>query len=301
MAPGARQHHERVPLTTVIRDGLTLDVRDHRPAGPTPRAGGPGEGPDGGWPTAVLLHGFPQDGSAWDGVAQRLTAAGVRALAPDQRGYSPRARPRGRRPYVVTELVEDVVAVLDAAGVARAHVVGHDFGGAVAWTFAARHPERTLSLTVLSTPHPAAMGRALRHRDQARRSAYMLWFQVPRLPEALLLARDAAGMRRALRRTGLEPERFAPYVARLSEPGALTAALGWYRAIPVRRGAAGGRVRVPTTYVTGRHDPFFATEGEAATGRYVSAPFRHVELDADHWLPEHRPDDVAAAVLAHVR
>lgn len=270
------------------RDGLVLDVRDHVPAEPAP-----------GGPVAVLLHGFPQDGSAYDDVAALLVARGVRALAPDQRGYSPRARPPGRRPYALPELVADVRALLDAAGVDRAHVVGHDWGGSVAWAFAHRHPGRTASLTVLGTPHPAALRHGLRRSGQALRSAYVLGFQVPGLPERALLARDGAVLRRALTRSGLEPARADRYVARMREPEALAAALAWYRALPTGRGAATGPVRVPTTYLTGRRDPFFAAASVAATRAQVDAPFTHDDLDADHWLPEHRAGDVAAAVLAH--
>ncbi len=277
-------------MDTFARDGLRFDVRDHRPAEPAAGA-----------PVAVLLHGFPQDGSAYDAVAALLTAAGVRALAPDQRGYSPGARPAGRRAYAVPELVADVVALLDAAGVPRAHVVGHDWGGSVAWAFAARHPERTASLTALSTPHPAALRAGLRHGAQALRSSYVLGFQVPLLPERVLLARGGAALRRSLTRSGLEPALADRYVARMREPGALAGGLAWYRALPVTTGGGTGTVRVPTTYLTGRRDPFFAPASVAATREHVAAPYTHVDLGADHWLPEHRPADGAAAVLAHVR
>lgn len=222
-------------METFERDGLVLDVRDHAPDGGGEPAG-----------TVVLLHGFPQDASAYDAVAPLLTAAGLRVLVPDQRGYSPRARPRGRSPYVMEELVDDVIALLDQAGVARAHVVGHDWGGGVAWTFAGRRPERTLSLTALSTPHPAAMVWGMRHGDQARRSSYMAWFQVPRVPERVLLAEHGARLREALVSSQLPDPFVGRYVTRLLEPGALTAALAWYRALPVTRGRGAGRTRVPT-------------------------------------------------------
>ena len=288
-------------METFSRAGLTFDVRDHRPpqAPGTPAAPGPAA-PDAARadpPTAVLLHGFPQNGSAYDAVIPLLVAGGMRVLVPDQRGYSPGARPRGRRAYTVPELVEDVVALLDAAQVERAHVVGHDWGGSVAWTFAGRRPERTLSLTALSTPHPAAMAAALRHRDQARRSRYMLGFQLPWLPEARLLARDGARLRSSLVRSGLSEASADRYVQRMREPGALTAALAWYRALPVTRGGGAGRTRVPTTYLTGRRDPFFAPDAVAGTAAFVTGPFEHRELDADHWLPEHRASEVATAVL----
>ncbi|MCC2336649.1 alpha/beta hydrolase [Cellulomonas wangsupingiae] len=269
-----------------LRDALWFDVRD--------------QGPTDGAPVVVLLHGFPQDGSAYDAVVPLLVDAGVRVLVPDQRGYSPRARPPGRRPYVVPELVADVVALLDTAGVAEAHVVGHDWGGAVAWALAARRPGRVASLTALGTPHPAAM-RAGLLRGQALRSWYVGAFQLPRLPERALLAHDGARLRDALVRTGLAPHRADRYVARMSRPGALTAALAWYRALGVPSSGSTGRVRVPTTYVSARRDPFFAPASVAATAGHVDAPYTRVDLDVGHWLPEHRPSDVAAAVLGQVR
>ena len=137
------------------RDGLVFDVRDDGPAG--------GE-------AVVLLHGWPQDHTAWRRVTPLLHAAGLRTLAPDQRGYSRGARPSRPTAYGMRELVADVVALLDQAGVDRAHLVGHDWGGSVAWAVAERHPERLRSLTVLSTPHHRAMalGRAARRPGTAQ-------------------------------------------------------------------------------------------------------------------------------------
>lgn len=264
------------------RDGLVLTVRDT----------GPLDGD-----AVVLLHGFPQDGTAYDEVAARLAAAGRRVLVPDQRGYSPGARPDALRAYRLRELVDDVVAVLDAAGVERAHVVGHDWGGTVAWAVASRRAERVSALTVLSTPHPAAMGDAL-WRGQAARSAYILGLQLPRWPEHRFLADGGARLRRLLERTGLDAAHVDRYVLRMREPGALTAALAWYRALRVRDGFGAGRVRLPTTYLHGDGDPFFAPAAAVATARYVLGPFRSVPLVAGHWLPETRTDDVVEAVLA---
>jgi pimeloyl-ACP methyl ester carboxylesterase len=124
------------------RAGLTFEIRDS----------GPRDGD-----AVVCLHGFPQDGTSYDAVVPRLVERGLRVLVPDQRGYSPGARPPGRTAYALPALVDDVLALLDQAGVGAAHVVGHDWGGAVAWALAGRHPERVRSLTALSTPHPAAL------------------------------------------------------------------------------------------------------------------------------------------------
>ena len=268
-------------LTTFARDGLTFEVTDE----------GPLDGP-----VVVLLHGFPVDRTSWDTVAPMLHRAGLRTLAPDQRGYSPRARPAGRASYVMSELVSDVVALLDAAGVARAHVVGHDWGGGVAWSLAGSVPERVTTVTVLSTPHPGAMNRAFKTVDQARRSWYMAAFQVPWLPERML----PKGLAQGLRRSGIPAAKAEHYAARMREPGAMSAAINWYRALPLSRGAA-HRVRIPATYVWGRHDPFLGRHAAELTAEHVVAPYEFVELDEGHWLPELAPAAVADAVVARVR
>ena len=269
------------------RDGLVFDVRD----------GGPADGEP-----VVLLHGFPQDGTAFDGLLPRLHAAGLRTLVPDQRGYSPGARPPGRRAYRVREAVGDLLALLDAAELGSAHVVGHDWGGAVAWAVAAWHPDRVRTTTSLSTPHPAAMTRALATSDQGLRSYYMGLFNLPVLPERLMLARGGAFLRRALVHGGLPAPVADHYVQRLRGPGALTAALGWYRALPWTARDAVGTVRVPTLHVWSTGDAFLgraATEGSAA---HVDAPYRLEVLDGvPHWLPELAGDTVAELVAAHVR
>src|SRR5688572_26895015 len=213
------------------RDGLTFDVRD--------------AGPPNGEPV-VLLHGFPQDSATWDAVSPQLHEHGLRTLAPDQRGYSPLARPRGRAQYTLRETVGDVLALLDAAELESAHVVGHDWGGMVAWAISAWHPDRVSTLTALSVPHPAAMAQAMVTSDQALRSYYMAAFQLPVLPELLLLARRGRALRGMLRGGGLSRETAAHYVSRMQEPGALSAARGWYRAMPFQTRDRVGAVRVPT-------------------------------------------------------
>ena len=137
---------------------LVFDVRDD----------GPGDGG-----VVILLHGYPETKESWDGVVPGLAAAGYRVLAPDQRGYSPRARPRGRRAYVADNLVADVLALADAVGAERFHVVGHDWGGAVAWYCAMWHPQRVATVTSLATPHPTAFARSLLTSSQCIRSPSM--------------------------------------------------------------------------------------------------------------------------------
>ena len=269
------------------RDGLTFDVRD---AGPTD--GDP----------VVLLHGFPQDSTAWDLVAPALHQKGLRTLAPDQRGYSPMARPRGRGHYRLRETVGDVLALLDAAGLESAHVVGHDWGGLVAWALGAWHPDRVRTLTAISVPHPAAMAKAMVTSDQVLRSSYVVVFQLPLVPERLMLAGNGAALRRTLRHSGLPDDRVDHYVARMREPGALTSALGWYRALPWNGRDPVGKVRVPTLHLWSTGDAFLGRAATEATSRFVQAPYRLEVLDdVTHWIPELAPEWVAELVAAHVR
>ena len=243
----------------------------------------------------VLLHGFPQQPSTWDDVAGRLNEAGLRTLVPTMRGYTKTNRPRPRRAYATSETAADVVALLDAAGLEQAHLVGHDFGATAAWGVAGWHPARVATLTSVSTPHPAAFRDGLR-AGQARASWYIALFQLPGLPEALA--------RRTLTKTltdgGVAAERAEAYAAALAEPGALTGALNWYRGLPFSTKPV-GRIRVPTSYVWGRHDFALLRPTAEATAKYVSGPYTFVDLDAGHWLPETEPEAVTDAILDRIR
>ncbi|WP_308257736.1 alpha/beta fold hydrolase [Pseudonocardia lacus] len=272
-------------MRTVTRGELTFDVVEHGPADGDP---------------VLLLHGFPQHASSWAGVASRLAGRGYRCVAPDQRGYSPGARPAGARAYVVDELVADALAVLDdvAGPDGRAHVVGHDWGAAVAWALAGRHPDRLRSLTAVSVPPPAAMLRAMRRGRQALASWYMLAFQVPGLAE-----RGLAGSRFAtmLRRSGQSAPAAERDAAAMAEDGALTAALNWYRAMRFARGGSPGRVRVPTLFVWSDGDTAITRDAALLADRYVEAPFRFVELrGVSHWVPDQAPAQLAELIAEHL-
>ena len=274
-------------MDSFTRDGLTFDVLDSGPADGEP---------------VVLLHGFPQDRTAWNRVAPALHQNGLRTLAADQRGYSPMARPRGRAAYRLRETTADVLALLDTAGLKSAHVVGHDWGGIVAWALGAWHPQRVRTLTAISVPHPAAMAKSLVTSDQGLRSYYMALFQLPLLPERLLLAGDGAVLRRMLHQGGLPDDAVDRYAAKMREPGALSAALGWYRALPWSGRDPVGTVRVPTLHLWSTGDAFLGRAATEATSRFVDGPYRLEVLDhVSHWVPELAPERVADLVTAHVR
>lgn len=259
------------------------------------------EGPEDG-PVTFLLHGWPQTTAAFDDLLPGLVAAGRRVVVPAQRGYSPDARPTDVGAYRLPLLAADVLGMAEVLGAGRFDVVGHDWGGAVAWALAAAHPERLRTVTSLSTPHPGAMAAAVRRSTQGLQSLYIPFFVIPRLPERTLLARGGAVLRRLLERSGLDGARAAAYAAAMAEPGALTAALSWYRAAArAPRSVGVGPSRVPTLYVWGSADPALGRAAAEATAARVEAPYRFVPLEgAGHWLPERHADEVLPVLLEHV-
>lgn len=265
------------------RGGFTFDVDDS----------GPSDGP-----VIVLLHGFPENRTSWQAMTPLLTAAGYRVLAPDQRGYSPRARPLRRRDYRIDELAEDIRALIDASGADKVHVVGHDWGGGVAWALAALHPDRLHTVTSLTTPHPRALTASMVRSSQLLHSWYMVFYQLPRLPE-MGFTRMEETNRRLLDRSGLSAEAADRYITPLKEPGAARAAINWYRGLPLSKPLR-GKVTVPALYVYATKDMFLGRKAAELTAKYVEAPYRFEVLEgATHWLPENNADQVAQLVLEH--
>lgn len=255
-------------------------------------------------PLVVLLHGFPEFWYSWREQIPALTDAGFRVVAPDMRGYNTSERPRALAAYDLDALVADVVALIRHAGEERAVVVGHDWGGVVAWELAARHPDVVEKLVVMNAPHPDALRRELRSLSQLRRSWYALAFQVPWLPELLIRA-NLAELLDALFRDGtVRPDAFTDedvrrYEEALSRPGALTAAIDYYRALGrrvVRELRSGGlderTVPVPTLLVWGERDPALGVELTEGLERWV--PDARVERlpDAGHWVQNDAPERV---------
>ncbi|MFF4397082.1 alpha/beta fold hydrolase [Streptomyces sp. NPDC001480] len=256
-------------------------------------------GPPEGRPV-LLLHGFPQTALVWQRQIAALAAHGYRVVAPDQRGYSPGVRPERPKDYRIGDLVDDVVAITEELGWTAFDLVGHDWGGAVAWWTADAHPGRLRTLTVVSTPHPRALATTLRtDLDQRERSHYMIdWRETPATEERMLA--DGAEELRAFY-SGKVPQTSAEaYVWHLSQPGALTAALNWYRA--GRPDGAIGVIEVPTLYVWSTDDSAFGPAAAQETGQWVSGPYRFETLQGvGHWVPEEAPETLSHLLLAHLQ
>ncbi|MGY1684335.1 MULTISPECIES: alpha/beta fold hydrolase [unclassified Geodermatophilus] len=263
---------------------LTFDVR----------ADGPGDGRP-----VVLLHGFPETSASWAAVTPRLAEAGLRTYAVDQLGYSPGARPLDVDSYALPHLVQVTADLMTAMDVPVADVVGHDWGANVAWALAGWHPDRVRSLTAVSVPHPTAFTAAYRSDpEQRERSSYIRLFWQEGKAEEVLLADGARRLRR-MYGDAVAPEAVDEYVAVLSAPGALTAALNWYRAMSSSTPV--DDVTVPTTFVWSDADIAIGRIAAEGCGSFVAGDYRFVELPGvSHWIPEQAPDQLAAAILDRI-
>lgn len=271
-------------ISTYDHDGFTFDVTDR----------GPLDGE-----VVVCLHGFPQSSRCWGQVGDRMVDSGLRVLAPDQRGYSPGARPERRRDFTIDKLAGDVVALIDAVGRERVHVVGHDWGGIVAWQLGVAHADRVATLTAVSTPHPRAMQQSFLRSSQGLHSWYMGAFQIPWLPEKLVGAGGGDRVQKGLVKGGLSEASAADSARLLSDPATARTMINWYRGLPFSARKPMGKVEVPTVYVWSDADAFLGRWAAERTEQWVTGSYRFVEIaGGSHWIPEEHPDRLADAILA---
>ena len=267
-------------------ESLTFDVSDH----------GPIDGR-----VVILLHGFPEDRFSWDPLTGSLAGAGYRVLAADQRGYSPRAHPTGRHSFTLDRLAGDTLALAEVAGAARFDVVGHDWGASLAWYLAGHFPERVRSLSALSVPHARALLEAMGTSRQALHSWYVVFLQLPWVPEILLRRVGEYRLVSRLRRSGLGEKAAGRYAARVTNPATATGPINWYRAVPFEILDQLGPVATPTLFVWGDRDPFITRAAAEKCARHVTGPYRYVALPgATHWLPDESAGEVTPLLLDHL-
>lgn len=271
-------------------NGVELHVALHGPAKGRP---------------VVLLHGFPEFWYGWRQQIEPLADAGYRVIVPDQRGYNLSAKPHGVRAYAIDILANDIVGLLDRLGYDRASIVGHDWGGAVAWWLAQHHPTRVDRLAILNSPHPRVFGRALRSPRQLARSWYMFAFHLPGLAEWACQRGDFAALRTGL--AGARPGAFtrsdlALYRQAWSQPGALTTMLNWYRAAFRRRPLRNSRAAIvaPTLILWGKRDAYLGCDMAQPSAAQCAHARVEIFDTASHWLQHDEPARVNAALVEHL-
>ena len=279
------------------------------------------DGPETG-EVVLFLHGFPNSRHSWTELLGGIAQRGFRGVAVDQRGYSPGARPQAVADYHVGHLVSDVIALADAMNASRFHLVGHDWGGQIAWLTAARHSERLRSLTVLSRPHPAAFAAAMKNDpQQATRSGHHKAFQNADMTERLL-SDNARRVRRTLcfenapqgssedaksrvAKRRMSDEAADKHLSVLGSPAAMDAAFNWYRAAFVGDSTLARAdvpaVVVPSLYVWGSEDMSVGETAATLTADFVDAPYRFASIDgAGHFLAEEVPERVLEVLVSHL-
>lgn len=252
-----------------------------------------------------FLHGFPETSYMWRGLMADITKEGFFCVAPDLRGLSPGARPKGSRNYSVDELIHDVSAIAESLGIEKFHLVGHDWGAAIGWKLVHDFPERVLSWTAISVPHLQAFGEAIVNDPQQRKmSAYIRAFQIPWLPELNLRKKDFALFRKLWKHS--TADEVEAYLKVFRQKGALTAALNYYRGNyrllkQAAREQVMGQISTPTLFIYGNKDIAIGASAVANGHQYLKGPYEYLELDDGHWLVQTSYEDIQTAILRQLQ
>lgn len=256
-------------------------------------------------PLVVCLHGFPEFWYSWRHQLASLSTAGYRVVAPDLRGYNDSGKPHGVSAYRIERLIDDVASLIEHLSAGPAVLLGHDWGGMIAWAVAAHRPDLVRALVALNAPHPRAYAASVRKPAQALRSWYMALFQLPYLPERLFRRGDFAKIEGMLRSGPVRPDAFssediARYKEALGKPGALTSAINYYRAMRYRSSQRTlfdpPAVTVPAMLVWGDQDRFLIKQ-LAEASQSIVPQLRVEHLNASHWVQNDLPDEVNLLLL----
>ena len=253
----------------------------------------------------MLLHGFPETSHMWIELMKKLVAEGYYCVAPNQRGYSPGARPKKPSDYQLKYLVEDVIAIADALGFGQFHLIGHDWGSAVGWGVLALAPQRIKSWTAMSVPHVEAFSEAIRFdKEQKKMSKYITFFQLRGIPEWLLTTGKNKRLRSIWKKCS--PEQLEDYLSVLGNKKALKSTLHWYRGNYKRLKKGKGEftlgdVQHPTLLIWGNKDNAVGRKCIDLTKPYMKGPYTLVELDAGHWLIQEEYEKVSGEILEHLK
>ena len=275
---------------------VKIDIKQVKTNGMTFKCRTAGLG-NGGEPI-IFLHGFPESSIIWNKIMLHFASEGYQCVAPDQRGYSEGARPKGKENYTMKNIASDVIAIADELGFKKIHLVGHDWGSGAGWSVVELYPDRVNDWTAMSVPHMAAFDYA-KHNDpyQMEKSGYIDRFQVPLLPELKLKAKDYKVLRDLW---VVHPkEEIEDYLNILRKFSGRKAAINWYRAN--KEFMKYGDVSIPTLFIWGNNDLAIGRVGVEMTKQYMKGEYKFVELDAGHWLIQEKYDVVLKEISEQIK
>lgn len=256
-------------------------------------------------PAIVLLHGFPETSHMWEETMQHLHKKGYYCIAPNMRGYSENARPKGVRNYSMDAIAKDIVLIAKAKGIEKFHLVGHDWGSAIGWAIVGLHTDKVISWIAMSVPHPIALGNAAKHDPkQKKMSSYAKLFQLSLIPELVLKGKDFKRLKESCWYLST-PEQINVYKSVFGQKRALTSCLNYYRKnwnkmVKISEELNLKSVITPTTLIWGNKDMALGRKGVEDTKQYMKGDYKLVELEASHWLVQDKPQEVWKAIDDHL-
>lgn len=248
----------------------------------------------------MLLHGFPETSYMWIGLMEKLASIGFYCIAPNLRGYSEHACPKGVKHYQVQKLAADVLTISEVFHKSKFHLIGHDWGAGIGWNLAYEYPERIISWTAISLPHPRGFSKAIKtDKEQRKKSRYIGWFLLPIVPEIMLRKNNFEKFRRLWKNSS--PEEQNDYLSVFKRKQTLTAALNYYRA-NLGRGKKQfiGDIAEPTLFIWGKKDLAIGRAAAENNHTYMKGAYTFLELEGGHWLIQTNYKEVEAAIIDHV-
>jgi len=249
----------------------------------------------------ILLHGWPETSHMWVDLMELLSDKGFRVVAPDQRGYSPQARPNNINEYKIEKIVQDVFSIADSFEFEQFHLIGHDWGASIGWASTYTKPERIITWTAMSVPHLSAFGQALQSdNDQKKKSRYISFFKLPFLPEFYFSISDYKNLKNIWNKSS--DEQIDAYLQVFKGDGALKASLNWYRAnidskANNKKINELGNIYTPSQLIWGNKDMALGRRGAEMTGKYMKGKYQFIELDAGHWLIQDDYSNVSTSIV----
>ena len=245
----------------------------------------------------IFLHGFPESSYMWRDIMNKISTLGFYCVAPDMRGYSQKACPKGKDNYTIKKLSNDILNIADFLERKIFHLVGHDWGAGIGWNIVYNNKDRIISWSALSVPHSSAFGKAVKlDKEQKKKSRYIAFFLIPRLPEFILRINNFKIFRNLWHNSS--PDEIENYLSIFQRKDALTSSLNYYRAnIGKGKYERIGDIHVPTLFIWGKHDQAVGPFAAENNGKYIKSAYTFLRLDGGHWLIQTNYTEVENAII----